>query len=159
MANKEPYQKDTSFDPLTFLGFWIVMSEGIGNNRLELNPKAKAIDEMFLSDNLYQEHIKLLIQNTLNDKSKSLKQPIDINQVLDALGETAYSLRQNQADDLYEIELLEEIAWHINEKYGHLVKPCSEYTKLESDWNNKTQEVAVISNFRRKTDKRNFQLD
>ena len=152
MARKKPNHKDSNFDSPTFLEFWVVMSEGLGNNRLEFNAKASVINELFLSDCLYQEHIKSLVQNTLADKHKPLTQSIDINHVLDELGEAAYSLRQDQADDLYEIELLEEIAWHISEQYGHLVKPDSVHLIQVTKSRPEEQTVSFIRNFRKETD-------
>jgi hypothetical protein len=46
----------------------------------------------------------------------------DVNVALDILGETSYTLQGNKEDDLMDIELLEEIAWLINQHYGQAIE-------------------------------------
>ena len=47
---------------------------------------------------------------------------IDLIAVLDILGETAFNLQGKQSDDLLDIELLEEIAWYISERFGEALQ-------------------------------------
>jgi hypothetical protein len=51
-----------------------------------------------------------------------LKARFDVNVALDILGETSYTLQGNKEDDLMDIELLEEIAWLINQHYGQAIE-------------------------------------
>ena len=108
---------------VTFLQFWTYISQQIGNNRLELNVSAKNLQDLFIKDSIYPEHLKKLITNSLDNKQSTLDQKINLHKLLDDMGLTAYTLRQRDADDLFDIELLEEIAWHISERFSLLFPP------------------------------------
>ena len=105
---------------VTFLQFWAYISQQIGNNRLELNLGAKSLQDLFIKNSIHPEHLKTLVTNSLKNKQGTLDQKINLHKLLDELGLTAYTLRQRDADDLFDIELLEEIAWHISERFGRL---------------------------------------
>lgn len=106
-----------------FILFWSFIALEIGAHRLSINPTAKQPQELFAANSVHPDFLKQLILDSLKNKSDSLKQPIDINHVLDLLGETAFKLRANGSDDLYDIEMLEEIAWLIGERFSHLLTP------------------------------------
>ena len=108
---------------VTFLQFWTYICQQIGNNRLELNLSAKSLQDLFIKDSIHPEHLKKLVTNSLKNKQGTLDQKINLHQLLDDLGLTAYTLRQGDADDLFDIELLEEIAWHISERFSRLFPP------------------------------------
>lgn len=108
---------------VTFLQFWTYISQQIGNNRLELNLSAKSLQDLFIKGSIHPEHLKKLVTNSLKNKQGTLDQKINLHQLLDDLGLTAYTLRQGDADDLFDIELLEEIAWHISERFSRSLTP------------------------------------
>lgn len=107
---------------IVFLQFWLFIAEQLGNSRLKIDAQAKTIQQL-LSRTC--DHSGLLYnvihQSYKHNRCHHLKSPICCESVLDILGEAAYSLRNNKCDDLFDIELLEEIAWHISQRYGHCI--------------------------------------
>lgn len=116
-------RKDSFFSkkPLSFIDFWVSAASAIGDHRLGINPYAKNATQLLTSQAVHPEHLRQLIFGSLSKPNGKLSQTIDLTKLLDSLGETAFSLRQTASDDLFDIELLEEIAWHISEHYPHLV--------------------------------------
>ena len=121
--SKYPKQDNVfSQTPLSFLDFWCLISSEVGNHRLEVRAEAKQIGELFPSNSVHPDHLKTIIVGSLPHKHLDLDQPINLTRLLDALGEAAWALRQTASDDLFDIELLEEIAWHISTRFPHLIE-------------------------------------
>ena len=116
-------------DPLEFKEFWTYIGRELGNSRLRINPKAKDIHNFIDPSNDAKEYLKHAIKESYKRSDcTNLRSKINVNLILDILGETAYKLRSNHRDDLFDIELLEEIAWHISDRYQHclVIKKISE---------------------------------
>ncbi len=121
MSKRHNQDQSRSGKPPEFLAFWLIIAAEIGAHRLSINAQAKRLKELFNATAVHPDFLKKIILDSLKNKSGSLKQSIDLNHVLDLLGEAAYQLRNNGLDDLYDIEMLEEIAWHINARFPHLI--------------------------------------
>lgn len=107
---------------LPFLDFWCVIANEVGDHRLEIDPSAKCVAQLFPENSVHPEHLKRLVLGSLKRHAGGLDQIIDLTRLLDELGSAAWELRQNDLDDLFDIELLEEIAWHISTRYPHLIE-------------------------------------
>lgn len=87
----------------------------MGNVRVQINEDASSIND-FIDPN--SDFIKDIIRTSYSrSKCYHLKSPVNVNDILDILGEYAYQLSGNRAVDLLDIEFLEEIAWHISERF------------------------------------------
>jgi len=96
----------------------------MGSSHLRINVNAKSIHDFVSPDS---EFLREIVRNSYSrSHCYNLNSMLDMNTVLDILGEQAYGLRGDVSDDLLDIELLEEIAWHIGERYSH----CLEIKKL-----------------------------
>ena len=105
---------------LEFIQFWLFIAQQLGSSRLKLNPRARDVHDLFDRNNDSKGYLKQIILDSYKrSRCHSLYSQISIDVVLDLLGETAYQLRNNHLDDLFDIELLEEIAWHISDRYKH----------------------------------------
>ncbi len=114
-----------------FKAFWTFIASELGSSQLSLNDSATRLDELFLTSSSHTKFLKDLIKGSLKNPGGNLDQSIDMHQLLDSLGATAYSLRAEENDDLFDIELLEEIAWLISTHYSHCFA-----TKLNKDKSN-----------------------
>lgn len=104
--------------PIEFIQFWSYIASQLGSSRLKINPKAHNIHNLFDADNDSKDFIKqAIIESYKRSQCNNLSNQISVDIVLDILGEIAYELRNNHLDDLFDMELLEEIAWHINDRY------------------------------------------
>ena len=100
---------------VSFFDFWHFIATQMGSSHLRINVNAKSIHE-FVSDE--STFLRDIVRATYTrSQCYTLHSKLDINIVLDTLGEHAFSLKGSLSDDLLDIELLEEIAWHINERY------------------------------------------
>jgi len=116
-------QNRKQHNKVKFIDLWLFLSREIGNSRLPLNVNAQTIHELVQYQDEHNGFITKIIQQTYKqNRCHHLTSPINIESVLDNLGETAYHLRDNQQDDLLHIELLEEIGWHIIQRYGHMIQ-------------------------------------
>ena len=105
-------------EPIRFFDFWHLVANELGTSRLRINPSAKTIHEFLDRDSDAREYLQAAIRKSYKlSRCQHLASPISIDCVLDILGETAYALQGDQRDDLFDIELLEEIAWHISNRY------------------------------------------
>ena len=112
-------------EPIKFIEFWRFIAKELGDSQCLLNPQANRIKDFLDSDNDYRSFFKdVVAQSYVRCSCHHLKDTIDVNVVLDVLGETAYSLQGAHADDLLDIELLEEICWLICQQYPrHIEHP------------------------------------
>lgn len=105
---------------LEFIQFWLFIAQELGSSRLKINAKAHDIHNLFAASNDSRDYLNnTILESYKRSRCNNLRDPISIELLLDILGETAYQLRNNHLDDLFDIELLEEIAWHINDRYRH----------------------------------------
>lgn len=124
---------------LEFRVFWRYIAQQLGDSRLRINSKAKSIHDFIDLDNDAKEYLRESIKESYKRCGcDHLGSKLCVNIVLDILGETAYQLRSSHRDDLFDIELLEEIAWHINDRYRH-------YLSIQSIGQTKPNTNRVIS--------------
>lgn len=115
-----------------FLDFWVFITDQLGDTYGLVNPKVKTKKELFNEfDDQHGLLKEVLLQCYRLNKCHHIKSPIDINLVLDVLGEKAFELQLKQADDLLDIELLEEICWLISQHYSTYISTPT-FSKDES---------------------------
>jgi len=111
--------KSPNITPVSFLGFWQFIAKELGNSRLKVNVNANAIHDFLITNGEQKAYLRDAIkQSYKHNQCHHLGSPISITSVLDILGEAAYELHANRQDDLFDIELLEEIAWLISQRYA-----------------------------------------
>lgn len=117
---------------VTFIDFWCFIATELGNSRLRVNAKANSINEFLDQRSDHKEYLKSVIRRSYKlGQCQHLRSPINVNHVLDLLGEAAYQLKGKRCDDLLDIELLEEIAWHISGRFAHLVQNIEPITQIK----------------------------
>jgi hypothetical protein len=103
--------------------FWRRVAADLGNSRVRTSESAKTIHEFIDKDSDCKPYlIELITKSYKLSKCQHLGSSLRLELVLDLLGKTAYQLQDNQTDDLFDIELLEEIAWHISSRYSSQIK-------------------------------------
>jgi len=108
---------------IVFSEFWQTIASGLGNSRVKINRKAESIKNFLDPESDHKDFIRILIQQSYKRCCcYHLNARFDVNVALDMLGETSYTLQGNKEDDLMDIELLEEIAWLINQHYGQAIQ-------------------------------------
>ncbi|MFT6408549.1 MAG: hypothetical protein ACJAQ6_001969 [Arenicella sp.] len=106
-----------------FTEFWQTISSELGNSRFKINTKAESIKYFLAAESDHKDFFRVLIRQTYKRcHCYHLNARFDVNVALDVLGETSYTLQGTKEDDLMDIELLEEIAWLINQHYGYAIK-------------------------------------
>lgn len=107
----------------SFLNFWILITEHLGDAHGVIDPKTKTTQALFSN---FDDQLGLLkniiLESYALNKCHHIKSPINVNIVLDILGDKAFELHLKQADDLLDIELLEEICWLICQHFSHLIE-------------------------------------
>jgi hypothetical protein len=107
-----------------FADFWQLIASELGSSRLKINSTAQSISTFIDSSGDQKDYLRDVIkQSYKRSQCYHLRDAIDLEAVLDILGETAYALQGQHADDLMDIELLEEIAWLIGERFWVNVQP------------------------------------
>ena len=118
MTKSRKPNSDAIADPIQFIEFWSLIASELGSSRLRINADATTIHELISQDSDARVYLRDAIKKSYKlSKCQHLRSPISVIAVLDVLGETAYELQGEKADDLFDIELLEEIAWHISHRY------------------------------------------
>lgn len=118
---KQPLQAPAT--SISFREFWEYIALQLGDAWLSLNPEAQTVNELVTLSYDPKDYLKqAILQSYKRSACQSLNSNINMNAVLDTLGEIAYTLRAEKRDDLFDIELLEEIAWHIASRFRHLIK-------------------------------------
>ena len=126
-----------------FDAFWRRVGEDLGNSRIRIFDSAKTIHEFVDKDSDCKSYLLELIKKSYKlSKCKHLGSPLALDLVLDLLGETAYQLQGDQTDDLFDIELLEEIAWHISSRYTAQI---SSIMKISVQGSSNTAQGQVVS--------------
>ena len=113
--------------------FWRRVAADLGNSRIRIFDSAKTIHEFVDKDSDCKSYLHELIKKSYKlSKCKHLGSPLALELVLDLLGETAYQLQGDQRDDLFDIELLEEIAWHISGRYTAQINAIMKINRQET---------------------------
>lgn len=119
--------------PVPFLTFWCLITKNLGDAHGSIDPNIKTSQQLFST---FDDQLGLLKDVVIDSYSKNkchhIKSNIDVNIVLDTLGAKAFELTLKQADDLLDIELLEEICWLICQHYGHLIL-MPEFNDVENE--------------------------
>jgi len=104
---------------ISFSDFWQFIAKELGNSRLKINARAVSIHDFLISDGDQKAYLRDAIKRSYKlNHCHHLGSNICVVSVLDILGEVAFQLQSNKQDDLFDIELLEEIAWHIGERFA-----------------------------------------
>ena len=104
---------------VSFLSFWQFIAKELGNSRLKINSNAHSIHNLLIADGVQKAYLRDAIKRSYKaNQCHHLGSSISVISVLDILGETAYQLQLKRQDDLFDIELLEEIAWHISQRFA-----------------------------------------
>lgn len=120
MSKHSASNTELTDNTLSFIVFWRFIASEIGSSRLKINEKADSIKNLIDDTSDPKEYLKnIIMQSYKRSKCNHLRDTVDLNSILDVLGETAFELQGQQADDLLDIELLEEIAWLLCERYQH----------------------------------------
>jgi hypothetical protein len=108
---------------LKFSEFWQTIAAEMGDSRLKINANAESIRTFLDAEGDHRSFLRTLIhQSYKRCHCYHLHARFDVNIALDMLGETNYHLQNAREDDLLDVELLEEIAWLVNEHYFHLIE-------------------------------------
>lgn len=103
----------------SFIDFWRIIARELGSSRLKINKNASSISKLLDRNSDHKEYLRQAIQQSYKgSRCNHLRDPINLECVLDILGEIAFQLQGARADDLMDIELLEEIAWLIGERFA-----------------------------------------
>lgn len=112
----------------TFKEVWCFLSEQIGECRLPVQQNAKNLSDFLLMQEGNPGFMKQLIKQVYKrNKCSNLNSTLNIEITFDVLGEKSAELKQTRKDDLTDIELLEEIGWHLQQRY-----PFPEQTNREN---------------------------
>ena len=131
-------------ETVEFRVFWEFIAAQLGDAWLSLNPQATRLNNLIEISYDPKDYLRqVIIQSYKKSKCNHLNSPICLNVLLDILGETAYKLRGEKRDDLFDIELLEEIAWYVADRYGHLLVQPTEDASSDS-----TSSVLSFPNYR-----------
>ena len=108
---------------IVFNEFWQTIESGLGNSRFKINTKAESIRYFLDPESDHKDFLRILIQQSYKRcRCYHLNARFDVNVALDILGETSYNRQGNKEADLMDSELLEEIAWLINQHYGQAIE-------------------------------------
>lgn len=122
-----------------FIDFWLFIANELGSSRLKINTQASSIHRLIDTSSDHNEFLRDAIKLSYRrSRCHHLKGAINLESVLDILGETAFELQGQQRDDLFDIELLEEIAWLISQRYGHVLG-------IETQQSSKTHAARIVS--------------
>jgi len=130
--------------PLSFREFWLSMQNLVGESSITLETQASTIKEFI--DNTKQPFSfsqELIIRSYKASDCVNLESNIDLNSVLDVMGDIAWNLKLNSNDDLMSVELLEEIAHYISTLYKEQIKP-----KANTSDNDAVEEQSKIIQFK-----------
>ena len=107
---------------LRFTCFWQFIAKNLGDSRLLIRHKANSIETFLAPNSDHREFLRdVIVTSYFECNCCSIEDTIDINTILDVMGEAAYELQGRNKDDLMDIELLEEIAYLIRQHYFYLI--------------------------------------
>ena len=120
--DKHEQQQANIVNAVGFKAFWLSVSMELGQARLHLDEAAQCLDGFIQEHSDVRTYLHRAIKRTYREsRCQNLDSPISIECVLDTLGEAAYELQTENSGDLFDIELLEEIAWLICDRYADQV--------------------------------------
>ncbi|NNC99478.1 MAG: hypothetical protein HKN85_04795 [Gammaproteobacteria bacterium] len=129
-----------------FFEFWHTVATELGNSKLRINRGARTIHDFVDKESDVRDYLKDAIKKSYKlSRCRNLSSPISMDSVLDILGETAFRLQDDQRDDLFDIELLEEIAWHISNRYLACLALDKGDPSREKSGAGKSQPAQIIS--------------
>lgn len=118
---------------VSFLKFWHLITDNLGDSHGSIDPQTKTTQQLFSTfDDQLGLLKEIIIDSYSLNKCHHIKSHIDVNSVLDILGKKAFELHVKQADDLLDIELLEEICWLICQHYRQSIS-MPVFVKKEHD--------------------------
>ncbi len=134
--------EDINGKTLGFSDFWQSIASGLGNSRLIVDTQAESIKYFLDAESDHATLLRGVIQQSYKRcHCYHLKARFDVNVALDVLGETSHNLHGTKEDDLIDIELLEEIAWLINQYYRPLIEmPTSMLSQVSQAFVNERQQ-------------------
>ena len=128
--------------------FWRGVAADLGNSRIKVSQSACSIREFVDKDSDCKSYLYELIGKSYKlSKCQHLESPLSLGLVLDLLGETAFRLQGDQRDDLFDIELLEEIAWHISSRYSSQISFILAQHKNQNSSINETSPRGQVVSF------------
>lgn len=123
MTNDQDSEWREKSGQIQFIEFWVFIASKLGSSRLKIDTQASSIHDLLAQGSDHPQYLKgVITQSYKRSQCHHLRAPINVNYVLDILGETAFELQGKECDDLFDIELLEEIAWHIDERYAQNIE-------------------------------------
>ena len=119
---KQENLQGTRIPSVSFVEFWRFIAKSLGDSRLRIRKQAHSIESFFAPNSDHREFLRdVIITSYFESGCRGLDDDVDMNVVLDVMGEAAYELQGRNKDDLLDIELLEEIAYLIQQKYSYLI--------------------------------------
>jgi len=107
---------------VSFIEFWRFIAKSLGDSRLRIRNQAVSIESFLAPNSDHREFLRdVIITSYFESDCCGLDDAVNMNVVLDAMGEAAYELQGRNKDDLLDIELLEEIAYLMQQKYNYLI--------------------------------------
>ncbi len=117
---------------IKFIDFWVLVANELGQARLHVNPSATSLERFIRVNSDVRTYLHSAIKESYASSGcQHLGSDISLEAVLDILGETAYQLQKDNSGDLFDIELLEEIAWLICDRFANQVR---ELVKRSEAW-------------------------
>ena len=139
-------QQNQRIDSLDFSKFWQFIAKNLGDSRLLIRGEANSIDSFLAPNSDHREFLReIIITSYFECNCCSIDDSVDINKILDVLGEAAYQLQGRNEDDLMDIELLEEIAYLIQQRFLYLINIPQNTKSPQSK-----ESMAAIVNFSNK---------
>lgn len=115
-------QQGNHVGAVSFVNFWRFIAKSLGDSRLRIRNEADSIETLLASNSDHREFLReVIITSYFESNCCSIDDLIDMNTTLDVMGEAAYQLQGRNKDDLMDIELLEEIAYLIQQQYFYLI--------------------------------------
>lgn len=143
MSKATPPYEQQGRKSVCFTHFWQTVADQLPHVRLHINKDATTINEYISQhSDIYSYLHRAIKQSFKLSHCQNLNSPLSMEVVLDVLGETAFTLQNEHSGDLFDVELLEEIAWLICDRYPEQI---SELTSREAAWQAKPKKAAVIS--------------
>lgn len=135
----------SNIKPTSFVAFWSTIGADLPEGMLVLRDRPKSTEALFATRSNHSDLLREVILGSYAAcKCDTVDDAIDINTVLDLMGDAAFNRQMHNTDDLLDIEMLEEIAYLICLHFGsQIVYPQSRY--LDKTDTNKFEKSSVVS--------------
>lgn len=108
---------------IKFIDLWLLVADELSHARLHLNPQAATLETFIRTRSDVRSYLHRAIKTSYKaSQCQHLQSPVSLEAVLDILGETAFNLQNDKSGDLFDVELLEEIAWLICDRFTSQVR-------------------------------------